>query len=268
MAKYNLLLLAGLLSLTSCNLWGGIDSPSGDEQLLSAARGCLDRGKYDCALENYAKLSDSQADVRIAETALVSMAQDGIFSTEDLIKSLGNSRGDATSFTQIANFIAERGKTAATYRITLDRLFVESQSIVNSSLRNYTQFLIATAMTNQILASIAGDSQLTADDISSNPNNCRALAASCSDPGSFPEFSPGGTPTTWTGASTNSQWGNPPSMGMLFTAASIAENRFSNIGGSGSGQGIVSALGQIGGYSGLGSDPLKRRALLTTLFPQ
>jgi hypothetical protein len=260
-----LILLASVLTLTSCNLWGGIDKPSGDEQILSRARGCLDRGDYACATEYYAKLSASQNDTRLAETALVAMAQDGIFSTADLIASLGNGRGSATSFTQIANYIAKRGKTGASYRITLDNIFVNANDISNSSLKNYTQFLIALAMTNQILASISGSDQtLTAADISSSPNTCRTTTASCNDPGSFPDTSTGGTPTSWTGAGMNSQWGNPASVDMFIVAASVAQAKFVAIGGNGSGQGIIQALNQLGGITGAAK--VKRQALLTTLF--
>ncbi|MBS1958678.1 MAG: hypothetical protein JST80_04320 [Bdellovibrionales bacterium] len=266
MTKFQLVLsLLGVLSLSSCNLWGGIDTPSGDDQILSAARGCFDRADYTCATKYYGQLSSAQSDTRIAETALVSMAQDGIFSIADVVRSLGNGRGDANSFSKIANYIAARGKTSASYRIQLDRLFVEAGSIVNANSRAYTRFLIGLAMTNQILAAITNsDANLDAADISSTPNACRASSGSCADPGVFPDNSAGGDPGTWNGITTDSAWGNGVSVNMLITAAAATQTNLTALGGS-SGDGITQVLGQLAGVSGLAA--IKRQTLLTILFP-
>lgn len=255
--------------MSSCNLWGGIDSPSGDAQLISAARGAFDNGDYVKALEYYQQLSSNNADIRISETALVTMAQEGIFSVQDLVASLGDGRGNGNSLVTIANSIAARGKTAASFRTTLDQQFVNAGAIVNTHLRAYTRFLIAMAMTTQVLASgVGADGVLTAEDLASNVTACRALFTNCADPGvgqnALRDTGVPSDPGTWNGNAVDSGWGSTASIAMVITASNAADSNFSTLTG-GTGLGIAQVLGQLGAL-GAGADA-RRYGLLTNLFP-
>jgi hypothetical protein len=65
---------AALAALSGCNVFSVLDSPSGDAQLISAARACFDQGDFACARDNYSKLSDSSADIRASEEAFLALA--------------------------------------------------------------------------------------------------------------------------------------------------------------------------------------------------
>ena len=146
------LMVGALLSLTSCNLYGGIDKPSGDNQILMAARACLDHGDYVCAQQNYQALSNNENDVKVSELALTALAQNGLFSMSDLLLALGSDRGSAKSLTAMSGLIAGRGKTDGTSRANIQSVFVSLTTIQDAKLKAFMQFLTATALVNQILA--------------------------------------------------------------------------------------------------------------------
>src|SRR4051812_4388213 len=66
-----------ILSIAGCNLFSPLDKPSGDPQILSAARACLDRADYGCALDFYEKLSAESNDIKLVEEAYAILDQNG-----------------------------------------------------------------------------------------------------------------------------------------------------------------------------------------------
>ena len=61
-----------------CNTFEFMDSPGDDAQYLSAARACLDGGDIQCAIDNYQKLSNDQADIKASELVFVTMESAGL----------------------------------------------------------------------------------------------------------------------------------------------------------------------------------------------
>lgn len=266
MTKIHSLLLLGLFSLSSCNLWGGIDKPSGDEQLLVAARACLDRGDYACATEYYQKLSNSLSDVKTSELAFVNLAQNGIFSMQDFVASLGSSRGSGTTFLRMAERIAARGKTASTDREAIQAYYASLSTISDSRLRAYMQFIVALAMFEDVLATAVGaDGVLTSTDIASS-DSCRTIAqGACSTAPCNAGFANTGTEPTAMSSSTN--WTTAPSVKKLEIAASDASTALSNAGISSSVGGTVQLMTSISSQLvGAASDNCRRWFIINLLF--
>jgi hypothetical protein len=281
----NVWLSAGLiLALSGCNLYSGLSSPSNDEQYLISARGCMDRGDFQCALDNYKALSGSGTydgsslnDIKVNETSLATLAKANIFLMGDLIGSLGSGRGSGASFATMANTLAARGAGTAANRVIIQQTFADNGSITNTKLKAFSKFLSALSMANAILAETAGsDGILTAGDIVANPTACKVAGTcsgnpDCAQPGtSNVALSDGHDPvaynsTTDTGglyASTN--WGGNATLKKFISAAENANTEAGRFTGASGGSGIFSAINTL---AGLGSslEPCVRQQLVNTL---
>ena len=263
-----------VLLLNSCNLYGGINKPSGDAQLISAARAALDQGDYVKAKEYYQAISDDQIDIRVSELALNSLAEIGVFSISDLIQSLGSSRGSAKSITSMATVIYARGKTDASLRTTIQATYSGLSAIKNTSLRSFIQFLTSVAMINQILASAVGaDGLLTVSDIAStscSTVNCINPTVCDKPTGSL--FLDNGVVSEPSSMSSASNWNTSPSIKKLelaLTAASTAASSLGISGLSGIGNAIDLINSSFASAPG-GSEPTishcKRAALINSIF--
>jgi hypothetical protein len=259
-------------TLTSCgNLFKGLSTPEGDEQLLSAARGCMDRGDYNCALEYYQALSSSQGDVKVNETSLAKLAQANIFKMSDLIGALGSSRGSGASFTSMGNTLAARGVTGATQRALIQQTFADNNAIINTKLKAFSKFLSSLSMVNIILAELAGaDQVLTAADIVTNPTACKAAnsttcattaAADCAKPAASAVIL--GTALT-NGLDSATGWSGTATLMQFIKAAEESNTQTSIFTGSSSNSGIFSAINTLAGL-GAAADPCIRQSLVTTL---
>jgi hypothetical protein len=252
--------------LTSCNLWSFMDSPSGDAQILSAARGCFDRGDYACATEYYQKLSSNANDAKISETIFVELAQAGFLSVADLVSSLGNGRGGGNSIVTIANLLAARGATTGANRTTIQAHFTSAGNITNANLRGYTKFMISLAMLSQTLASVVGaDGQLTLSDMS-NSTACRTDGTcigngNCGKGTSLLEDATGDTVT---GMNSTTGWSSSPSLAKIIEAAEGADEGLTEMGVS-TADGIFSTIDALSGIPGV--DNCKRQTIIQTLFP-
>jgi hypothetical protein len=163
-------LLAGLtLPLNGCNLFGGIDSPKGDAQLLSAARACFDQGDLACARENYAKLSGNLADIKNSELAYAILEEQGAGMSE-FMQALGD--GDAgKGLTRMAGFLS---RTAGqTKRAAIYEALKAVDTISDSGLRGLVRFSASFVLAAVILAEDAGaDGSLLKSEYVSNPTTC------------------------------------------------------------------------------------------------
>ena len=256
MTKSNLLTWLILpLFLTSCNLFGGLSSPSNDPQHLVSARACLDRGDYDCARTHYQALSKNYNDIQISEASLTTLAQNRIFSITDLVGSLGTALGNATSLSFLAQSLAAKGILSGSYRTIIKTVYDNDSAIVEPNLKSFSKFLASVAMFNETLANAIGPSgKLAASDIVDKTNlaACKAGGAcnlSCT--------APAGTGLTFDSTDTTSfttpgsDWSGPATIQKLIVAASEASTElaiFTN--GSSSNQGILSALQSLGKVSG------------------
>lgn len=176
-----LLLIA--ISLSACNFFDVVSSPSGDEQLLSAARACLDRGDAACALENYQKLSDTYKDIRLSETAFSTLDKEGI-TIGTLFEALGKgSSSGGVILTRFSNEIAKL-TIGESKRTTILGAYKSAASIVQADLKAFTRFLTSLALTGELLAEYAGANQeVEKTDFITNSTACltafTASAAAC-----------------------------------------------------------------------------------------
>ncbi len=263
------LLVLAPFTLTSCgNLFKGLSTPEGDEQLLVAARGCMDRGDYNCALEYYQALSNNYGDVKVNETSLAKLANSNVFKMSDLIGALGSSRGDGASFATMANAIAPRGVANATNRLLIQTTYTDNNAIVNTKLKAFSKFISSLSMLNIVLAEIAGaDQVLTASDLVRNPTACKAAGvcignADCDQPaGSSVDLSNGTDPT---GLDSSTGWGGTASLKQFIKAAEMSDVEVATFTGSTSNSGIFSAIDSLTTLGPL-TEPCVRQSLLNTL---
>lgn len=266
-----LLTLTTLFGLSACNLTGFMDNPSGDIQLLDAARACLDRGEYSCALEYYQQIS-VDSDQKISELSMARLADANLFKTSDLIESLGSGTGGANSFLAMAETLASRGKTAASQRVTIQAEYAKASSISEPTLRAYMQFITAMTMMNQVLSSAVGaDGQLTASDIVTNPTLCRsstcAVAADCTN-SNLVETAGGTEIGTFnqTAMDSATNWDSTPSLNKVIAAANVANAASVILFGAGNNNGLGQIFDNLDGL-GASGECLKRKTLINTLFP-
>jgi len=254
-----------LSTLSACNLYGGLSSPSGDEQHLDAARACLDQNDYPCALEHYSALSGSSfQDTKINETSLAELAQAKVFSFSDLISSLGTALGSGSSFSAMAKTIASQNAMNGVNRALIQQTFANNNLITTSQLRGFSRFISSLAMINTILASAIGpDGMLTATDIASGGVACASANfpyASCGDPGNDLDPSNVSDPANLSALG----WENAPTLGMLWKALIAANTEVPNF-ITGSSSGIFSSINDVLSVGALASDQLKRKQLIIML---
>jgi len=243
------LFVLSILPLAGCNLFGGLSSPSSDPQYLVAARACLDRGDYQCALDNYRALSGNQNDIKVSEISLTQLAQANIFSFSDLISSLGGATGSGGSFATMANDLARRGAASETNRLLIKDIFESNNQIGDLKLRAFSKFLAAISMQNEILAEMAGaDQSLTASDLVASPSACNssscfANAGGVCDPGTSTVGPTASDPADMSSATTN--WSGAVSLQMLIAAAADANDSANTFRGGTSNSGIFTAINSL-----------------------
>ncbi len=256
-----------LLPFAGCNLFTKLSSPSNDAQHLVAARTCLDRGDYDCALRHYQALSDAQNDIRVSETSLTVLAQLKLFSFSDLVGSLGSSNGSGSSFVTMANDLARRGAASEANRLRIQEIYVSNAQIAEPSLRAFSKFIAALAMVNELLAEIAGpDQTLRASDVVKTPTSCDA--SSCADVMQDVCDSPLlATAGVWTApgpASLDSEtdWNGTASLQMLIKAANEADTQMQLFRGGSANSGIFDSINTLAGLGAI-AEPCLRQGIVS-----
>ena len=161
--------------LTSCNLYGGIDHPSGDLQLISAARAAFNQGDYATALSYYQQVSNNSSDIELSESAYVTYDQAGA-TMQAYASAFGNGKNSSTNtitsgLTTMANSILAQG-AGQTARVAIYNAFMGYKNITdNTGLSATVEFLGAIAFASEILAEVAvpfHSNTLTNHDMSSN----------------------------------------------------------------------------------------------------
>lgn len=243
MIRSSLLLLTviSLISLTGCNLFGGLDGPSGDEQLLSAARAAFDQGDYQLAIQLYGELSSANSDVGLSETAYVDLTQAGA-SMKAYATAFG--KGEVAigpAITTFAEGILANGAGQAT-RVAIWQAFNEQQNITDPQLKALVRFLGSLSFAAEILAETSTDGKtITKADL----GNGKVTVS-----GSFPAIL-GGTLTNSTGAATLANVNVAAPTYNMFNSA-LAE--------------IIQDVNQLGDQGTFGTNTLSFAQALTTAF--
>jgi hypothetical protein len=159
---------------TSCNFYEFFDPPSGNAQLLSAARACFDQGDMRCALRNYQKMSDRHQDLSATESAFVLLDQEGI--SFSLFYQTFGKGGGAEGFNRMANRLAP--SAGLEKRLALLDAYESVLMIEQKDLRGLVRFLTSVALLSEILAEAAGENQrLEKTDFVDQPAEClKAIA--------------------------------------------------------------------------------------------
>ena len=160
------------LSLCGCNLFSPLDRPTGDDQLLSAARICLDQADYECARNYYSKLSLPLVDIQQSELAYATFNENGLgFGV--LAATLGKSP-NGESLTSLSNYLAQSASLPK--RLAFYSAYKRSQEMTQGTfLQRFTQFLSATILASELLAEATGaDLTLEATDIAQGGKSCDA----------------------------------------------------------------------------------------------
>jgi hypothetical protein len=194
-------LIAGALAVTSLiflsgclNIFSGLDSPSGDPQVYSAGRSCLDQGNYSCALAEFKALSSSSSDNQAADSAFTILAQNGAGSGV-LIQNFGtgvNNVGAAFN-----SFVADFPNASTTLRASIYTAYQQVQNMTpNTPLRGLVRFVSATAFLAEVLAEGASTTgTLKQMDIAVSPSACLnlgvfgcSIGGACSGTGATGKF--------------------------------------------------------------------------------
>ncbi|HUP58678.1 MAG TPA: hypothetical protein VM598_14565 [Bdellovibrionota bacterium] len=168
---------AGLL-LVGCNIFNPFDSPTSEAQLLSVARACFDNGDFECARENYGKLSGSFADVRNSEEAFLAVEQVGA-GMGAFIAAFGADDVDAgRAITSIANSVGANATRAN--RVALFAAYQKAAAVSDTRLKGLTRFVTSMALiANMLSENAVSKGNLLKTDLAANPTACTALGAGC-----------------------------------------------------------------------------------------
>jgi len=258
--------------LGGCNLFAVLDSPSGDAQILSAARGAMDRGDFVEARALYAKLGGSLAEIRASEEAFLTLAENGIRMRE-FMGAFGGGGGGA-ALTELANVLVSRKGEATRKALFNGYLNVQNIS-TNPQLKGLVRLTTSLALAAEILAEnaqLAGSSALVEKvDLVNNVTTCIAAGVGCAAPpaacDSPSNFMLAGSAINIVTAPVAGQMdGTVPTLGMFKAAIDAINQALSGteLGASGefsSGTGGLS--GSLGGINPLTAPGCFRQGLLS-----
>lgn len=179
----NIILPLSLIGLTSClNVYDSFDSPSGDEQILSAARAEFDKGNLEEARSLYQKLGTN--DSALAELAFVDLNEAGV-TMSALTKALQVSSGDSVGsiLTTISETIQKNTSvTVAAKRASLESAYARVGKISNQQVRGFVRFLLGISIAAEVLSenTYASDGVISKTDIITSTSTCTTSnIASC-----------------------------------------------------------------------------------------
>jgi hypothetical protein len=149
------------LASTGCNLFGFIDQPSGDQQLLAAARGCLDEGNFDCARDYYNQISSLYEDTKQSELSFTDLAEEGltIGAFVEAFSTTQNS-GTGATITVLANDLVPASGEAL--RTKFYDAWARQSLIGDADLQALVRFMASTALLASIYAEEASVAASTA----------------------------------------------------------------------------------------------------------
>jgi hypothetical protein len=179
--KFRFCIVFFAFAITGCNLYGGLDKPSGDEQILSSARACFDQGDYSCAAKLYSQLSDAASDEATAEEVFLVLNQSGATATAliNAVTSSGSNVGRI--LTQLANSLAPQASEQT--RLNLFHAYQKNTSINNLRVRGLIRFLTSLTLMGEIFAENADPvtKKFTENSLVTNPTNCKNAVTNCNN---------------------------------------------------------------------------------------
>ncbi len=231
--------LIAMISLSGCpNLYKVVDKPSGDAQILSAARAAFDRGDIQEARDLYAKLGSNET--AIAETVYTNIDDCG-----GGIEAVGAALGAATTgsagviLTVMGEKMNARRGTACF--ATLLAAYRTTQTLTDVTLKNFSGFLAALAIAGEVLANNSGitnTGSLAKTDIVSNGTTC--VSGSC---GACAVTSKGITYTAAANINTGGDATITATSGTLHAAMLAANTALTNLGiSAGPSSSLIAAL--------------------------
>ncbi|MEK6580553.1 MAG: hypothetical protein AABZ55_15125, partial [Bdellovibrionota bacterium] len=171
------------ITLFSClNLFSPLDSPSGDEQLISAARACVDRGNLACAFEKYGRVSSLKSDISISETSFAILDRNGANMAAFMdVMGTGDLSGGAM-ITGLANHLV--GKADIAHRQSIVGAYQQVTGIKAPEVRGLVRLMTGMALIAELLAEDLSSGTYTTAKLVQDPTLCAAsVATSC--PGSI-----------------------------------------------------------------------------------
>lgn len=169
--RWGLIFSSAFITL-SCNVFDPIDSPTNDEQMLSAARACFDEGDIECARAWYQKLANTYEDIRQSELAFTTLHEAGV--TMEAFIIAGSALNGGTAITRLANRLAP--SAGLSLRNKIYSAYARIPNIADQELRGLVRFVAATALAAEIIAEDAGsDLLIQASDLSSTSTNCTCV---------------------------------------------------------------------------------------------
>jgi hypothetical protein len=147
--------LIACLALAACNVFEVFRSPNGNDQTLSAARGCLDQGDLECARREYAKLAGTPyAEQAASELAFAYLEEAGA-GAAILFPALARGSSSGEKLTNLANGLApSKGRRQ---RALIYQGYQQVASITtNTNLRGLVRFTSSFALAAAILAEEVG----------------------------------------------------------------------------------------------------------------
>jgi hypothetical protein len=245
-----------------------LDNPGSDPQYLSAARACFDRGDFNCARENYAKLSSSYSDTATAEQSFLTLDEQGA-SMGAFMEFVGDmtDKGTGKALTIFANRLTSG--SGVTRRVTLWNVYnsAKNGSITNPDLKNFVTFISALALTAEMLAEGAqGSSQLIPGHIATSSSSCQSSGTACAGAAATCNAPAGATLVYGTGAipdiTTTSPSNTNPSTRQLYDMINETLSALTALSASGKFSGAVSdfnsianVLNGIGGSAAIDGGP-------------
>lgn len=170
-----------LMGISSCNVFDPLDSPGSDAQYLSAARACFDKGDYECAKQNYAKLSNPYKDTVNAEESFITLEQQGA-SMATFMEFVGDlsDRGTGAALTAFANRLASGAGVTKRQAIWNVYNSANTGTISNPDLKNFVVFISSLALVGELLAETSqGTGNLVPSHIAASSATCEASNTSC-----------------------------------------------------------------------------------------
>ncbi|MFZ9596665.1 MAG: hypothetical protein ACO3A2_11390 [Bdellovibrionia bacterium] len=153
-----------LLTLSGCNLYESMDSPTGEKQLLSAARACFNLGDFTCALKYYQALTSSSStstatsDQAYSEVAFQTLEELGITISVFMGAVLEGNGSAGSLINQLAGHLRTTSSTnplpSGNYAIRkkIFQAYQKSLRIQASKTQGLIKFMTASSLMAAILA--------------------------------------------------------------------------------------------------------------------
>lgn len=223
-ARSAVLLVLTFMVTTSCvNVFSPIDSPSGDEQILSAARAAFDRGDLTKAREYYEKLGGNEKAISEKLFLDLDACGAGIGALASALSKGSDSLDDpGILLTIMAEKMNPLHSTDCLEQ--LRKTYQASIQITDQQLRGFSRFLAALAIAGEVLAhnsGIATNGTFDKTDYLGLPSaSCDASVPACSAPCAVTDgITPSAVVSLDTAPSIGATWGTlHGAVGAIITA--------------------------------------------------